>query len=547
MSEQGQTRREVLLTGVAAAVLVTVVKDKSRAASLSLRPDINSLAGQKMIDLYAAAVKAMQDPDINYPPQPQSWIFQSYIHGVPINPFDPANSGGLRTGTPGLKKRVDQIYGNPPDGTPQAAWKQAALECWGTCTHASPYFTTWHRWYVYFFESICRRMSKDPNFMLPYWNYASDQGASLQLPPKFQFLPPPGQPTNALFFDDRGLGFGNPQGAGPQNVAMNDGGYMPYFQTEYQSALGAKVIFPSDVNFFAPPDPGYFKLGFTGRLECVPHDNVHDNVGGWMGNVPSAAGDPIFFVHHCQVDRLYASWEAETGVSYNWGNSATQPSEQAWKNRTASFVDSDGKLVKVKLGDAINTQDLGYEYDDLAKVSPQKAVAAVAPTPEAETSRLILAAMQTNSFSVKSGGSSVTLQPEQPTAPNAIRPNATPYTLILKGIKLLRRPPAPLSVFLNLPHGTAPDLKGPYYVGTLNFFNFDLATGRLMTPEEGEEHQNHAATEAEARFDVTDVLKNQKAKGLWDGGAITVTITTIGADRPSDITYVTFDSVALEP
>jgi tyrosinase len=61
-----------------------------------------------MIALYATAVKAMQDTGINYPPRPQSWIFQSYIHAVPVNPFDPANSGGLFGSA--LKKRVDEIY-----------------------------------------------------------------------------------------------------------------------------------------------------------------------------------------------------------------------------------------------------------------------------------------------------------------------------------------------------------------------------------------------------------------------------------------------------
>ena len=50
-----------------------------------------------MADLYARAVEAMQDPAINYPPQPQSWTFQSYIHDVPSNPFDPANSGSITT------------------------------------------------------------------------------------------------------------------------------------------------------------------------------------------------------------------------------------------------------------------------------------------------------------------------------------------------------------------------------------------------------------------------------------------------------------------
>lgn len=215
------TRRDLLLCS--AAVLLTAAEGRKASSAVTYtRPDVASATGQKMIDLYATAVKAMQQPAINYPPQPQSWMFQAYIHGVPSNPFDPANSPGLYAGTSELAERVNEIYGIPAADTPQAAWKQAALQCWASCTHASPYFTTWHRWYLYYFERICRKMCADTTFVLPYWSYASDVGTSLQLPAKFV------DPTTPLIFDDRGLGFANPQGTGAQNVAMNNGGYMPY-------------------------------------------------------------------------------------------------------------------------------------------------------------------------------------------------------------------------------------------------------------------------------------------------------------------------------
>lgn len=46
---------------------------------------------------------------------------------------------------------------------------------------------------------------------------------------------------------------------------------------------------------------------------------------------------------------------------------------------------------------------------------------------------------------------------------------------------------------------------------------------------------------------MTAVLANQQARGLWDGGAITVTIATTGAPAAPDVTYVTFESAALTP
>jgi tyrosinase len=540
-SHFASTRRGLLLGSGAAALLVATEGTRMAFAAVEIRPDITSTAGQKMTDLYNKAVTAMQDPAINYPPQPQSWTFQAYIHGVPSNPFDPANSPGLYSGTAGLKRRVDEIYGNPAAGSPQAAWKDAAMKCWATCTHYSPYFTTWHRWYLHYFERVCREMCKDTSFMLPYWNYASNIGSSMQLPAKFM------DSSMRLIFDDRGLGFANPQGTGPQNVAMNNGGYMPYPLINYGPCLTAKVMFPSDTSFAAPSpppnNPAYYNMGFTGRLECVPHDMVHDSVGGWMGNIPSAAGDPIFFMHHCQIDRLYASWEAESGVTYNWGSSATQPSETTWKGRTAHFVDEKGKLVQVKLGDAIDTDALGYKYDNLASPPITPLAAAVASV--AVTAPVVLAAMRSSSFSVDSGGGTVTLAPEAGVTANAARATTAPTTLVLEGVKLIRRPPAPLSVFLNLPKGTAPELNGPFYAGTLNLFNFDLGTGGVMM--HSDDNAPMPMPGAEVRFDVAELLAQQRARGLWDGGPVTVTVTTIGADTPGTITYVTVASVELVP
>lgn len=43
------------------------------------------------------------------------------------------------------------------------------------------------------------------------------------------------------------------------------------------------------------------------------HDNIHAMLGGFDGHmsiVPFSGFDPLFFLHHCMVDRLYALWQA---------------------------------------------------------------------------------------------------------------------------------------------------------------------------------------------------------------------------------------------
>ena len=88
-------------------------------------------------------------------------------------------------------------------------------------------------------------------------------------------------------------------------------------------------------------------------------------------------------------------------------------------------------------------------------------------------------------------------------------------TLFLHGFRLLHRPPAPLSVFVNLPGGTAPALNSPFFLDTLNLFNFDLGTGSFMAHSEDAVHADHGAMNmgADLEFDVSAVLAAQLRPG----------------------------------
>ncbi|CVL09423.1 related to tyrosinase precursor (monophenol monooxygenase) [Fusarium proliferatum] len=50
--------------------------------------------------------------------------------------------------------------------------------------------------------------------------------------------------------------------------------------------------------------------GFIGGFAGDPKDDI---TGGHMGSVPVAAFDPIFWIHHCQIDRIFAIWQAANG------------------------------------------------------------------------------------------------------------------------------------------------------------------------------------------------------------------------------------------
>jgi tyrosinase len=48
-------------------------------------------------------------------------------------------------------------------------------------------------------------------------------------------------------------------------------------------------------------------------MEGNPHGTAHTVWGGSISSIPTAAKDPLFFLLHCNVDRLWAKWQRQNG------------------------------------------------------------------------------------------------------------------------------------------------------------------------------------------------------------------------------------------
>lgn len=48
-----------------------------------------------------------------------------------------------------------------------------------------------------------------------------------------------------------------------------------------------------------------------GCLEGMPHSGGHRGVGGQMKNGISSPGDPLFYLHHTWLDKLWWDWQAQ--------------------------------------------------------------------------------------------------------------------------------------------------------------------------------------------------------------------------------------------
>lgn len=136
--------------------------------------------------------------------------------------------------------------------------------------HSNPRFLPWHRIYLVHLEELLQMV--DPTVCIPYWKSSEEQAFPSWL---LGFAP-----TVDLL-------------GGPHTVTRNIGA----FATLPDAGAVAGVMGNGTFNTFAP------------ALEGV-HDSGHVWVGGSMMSIPTAPADLVFWMHHAEIDRLWAEWQA---------------------------------------------------------------------------------------------------------------------------------------------------------------------------------------------------------------------------------------------
>jgi tyrosinase len=294
---------------------------------------------------YARGVKAMKARALK---EPTAWRFYGAIHGI----------------DPGLWQQYG--YLSPTEPRPSNAdiktfWKQ--------CQHGSWYFLPWHRGYVIAFEAIIRdavvKLGGPADWAIPYWNYFKPNQNGL--PPAFGSPDwPDGKGDNPLFVEQR---YG-PNGDGNVFVPIN---------MVNLNALGDPDF--TGVANGGSPGFGGVDTGFShggsvhGGIETQPHDWVHGLVGGsepdtqmpgLMSDPDTAGLDPIFWLHHANIDRLWEVWR-ENPVTH------VDPPQANWKNGPASIGERafimpmpGGTTFTYTPGEMSDLSKLGYGYDDVS-------------------------------------------------------------------------------------------------------------------------------------------------------------------------------------
>jgi tyrosinase len=173
--------------------------------------------------------------------------------------------------------------------------------------HSGPAFLPWHRYMLLRFEEYLRAAVEDDAFRLPYWDWNAD--AERTVPRRS-----PVWGTNRLgrFMRSDFV----------VRVGMNASGRIVRANRRLQRTLGAEGELPirEDVRAIVEEQAEYDaepfdsdSPGFRNNLEGWIGPNVHNLVHVWVGGdmqFSTSPNDPAFYLHHCNVDRIWSAWQA---------------------------------------------------------------------------------------------------------------------------------------------------------------------------------------------------------------------------------------------
>jgi hypothetical protein len=207
------------------------------------------------------------------------------------------------------------------------------------CIHGYPGFLTWHRAYMDAFERLLRCINS--SISLPYWDWSS--GPSTGVPTACA------QPT---YVNRSGDTVANPLYSGPIASAAGGG----------QTARRADIDSTSFDDLATSAQSAMGQSGFAGFQSGLngPHGGVHVRVGGEMSSVARASYDPLFYLHHCNVDRLWAKWQ-QSHPGPLPSNEASLPLNPFYRQYSNTLRNG---------SEFASTDELGYRYSSFCFFLP---------------------------------------------------------------------------------------------------------------------------------------------------------------------------------
>jgi tyrosinase len=275
-------------------------------------------------------------------------------------------------------------------------WHRQSFLCPIEAAHMSSAFLPWHREFLLMFEDALRQVSGKP-ITVPYWDWTDPNSTAAVFAPDFMG----GMGKQTMHYAVMGGPFR--KGAWRLNVVdpkANDERGFHYLVRRFGTPVRRELPTAADVakalsrpvydvkpyDAMANPKRSFrnYLEGWRGvkRMTCedglmgvkgrkgAPHD-MHNAVHLWVGGVwgpdekpyqgtmtlNTSLNDPVFWLHHANIDRLWSQWEQIHGPQYQpvTGESRGQNlHDTMWPYRKVG--------IETTIADLLDISQLGYTY-----------------------------------------------------------------------------------------------------------------------------------------------------------------------------------------
>ncbi|KAI8055767.1 hypothetical protein BDF22DRAFT_672103 [Syncephalis plumigaleata] len=299
-----------------------------------------------------------------------------------------------------------------------------------TAIHGVPEFLPWHRVMLSDIENAIRKT--DPDFVLPYWDWSLDSQ----------------NPAASDIFTDKYFG-GN--GYAPQ-WCINSGPFKdhkpvyvlegtPNCLTRYFSnqtvtnTIGAFVSMEVVTAIVRnTTDFGQF----WPSVEGVPHSVVHNNIGGGFATMYSP-NDPLFFVHHNYIDKIWADWQELVGDQADYSVLDLEKKLPYW-NATTSQVLQTEKSLCYKYAPPVKAYEMHQQnfatsqQNQQQQQQQQQAPPQQQQVPPQQQQQAPVNALHRRSPNYQATKPATPSNPPVPSAPMPVNPETTTATTEYSGI-----------------------------------------------------------------------------------------------------------------
>lgn len=471
------------------------------------------------------------------------------------------------------KKAIRAMLALPPSDPRN--WYRHAIVHALDCPHGNWWFLVWHRGYIGWFEQICRELSGDPDFALPYWDWTREPRVPAGM---FDDVLTPTNPAYIPSLLDFQTQFETAVDNYWNSLSANQAGQLLIRGLRFPADLWFDIGFPGGPYFFdlanargltaAKPDldirttrgvslptlldalgprdfigfgspKTFFHSGLTGFgvLEGQPHNRIHNCVGGIFtdanGNTTNVGGfmqsnlspvDPLFFLHHANIDRIWDVWTRKQtlrgnpilpdGFPTTPGGAARPGSDYAaWAAEPFLFFnDAQGNPVtKTTAGDYATIGDFDYDYQPGSGEEVVPVVVAAAAAPAEQQFAVPLGSSAVNADTLAGGAVQLPVDLiERSTSPGGPRMVAN-VTVELPPLAHTQE----LAVVINPTNNAgAIAAASPHFVATLSMFGHHIIRGPVTFA-----------------VPLSEAISSLRASGLF-GADTPLNLRVIGQEAP---------------